>query len=375
VTQTDDVRLLRESVRRLGGTWYEKPVPPGLLTNSVWPAIVLDRPVSETGVFLIHQTPDWDGSPFNLVRRARAGGCRTYALFPSRITFYLGRDAGFEVDRAGPRGWLHYATAFVKDGSVFLPIVLPHLREIPGSIVPVNQSGTFAYSLRRDVRAAFTAGARDGCAFVATHLDYLHQGAYPGYSELDSSERRRVRGARAASIRDLSLHWQPPPIPGEPLGIELWKLRYLQRTLGEEIERTRFLDKSKGNRLVLFSDHGNRREITEANFGEPRYHRVLFATFGVPARDPRAPISLLDIAEMLGYADERRVGRADPIVEYVNATGEEWKRLQSSARLQSDGHVVLDPEIVRSIGERLQGYRPYAPGGYFPAPLRRTPPA
>jgi hypothetical protein len=262
----------------------------------------------------------------------------------------------------------------VKDGSVFLPVALPRLREIPGSIAPVNQSGTFSYSLRRDVRAAFTAGARSRCAFVATHLDYLHQAAYPGYSDLNAVERHLVRKARVSGLRDLSLHWQPPAVQGEPLGIEAWKLRHLQRIVVEEIRRTRFLEKGKANRLVLFSDHGNRRLITEANFGDPRYHRVLFATFGIPPRDPQTPISLLDIAEMLGFADERLVGRADSLVEYVNATGEEWKRLQSSARLKADGHVWLDPVIVRAIGQRLQGYRPYAPGGYFPAPLRRSPP-
>ncbi len=375
LSQTDDVSILREGVRRLGGVWYERPVPPGLLTNSVWPAIVMDRPVSETGVFLVFQTPDWDGASFNVVRRARELGCRTYAMFSSRITFYLGSEAGFEVDLSGPRGWLHYATSFVKDGSAFLPIVLPHLREIPGAITPANQTGTFSYDLRREVHSVLTAGARSPCAFIAEHLDYLHQTAYPRYSELTSTERAAVREARAREIRDVSLDWQPPVVTADPLSVEKWKLRRLQTVVLEEIERSGFLAPEKSNRLILFSDHGSRRRLNEGNFGDPRYHRVVFATFGVAPRDPNEPMSLLDIPEMIGLADESRPGRADPVVEYANATGDEWKALMKSARLYVNGRVSLDPAIVRRIGERLQGFRPYGNGGYFPAPLRRTPPA
>ena len=373
LAQTDDIALLREEVGRLNGVWYERPVPPGLLTNSVWPSIVLDAPVSETGVFLVFQTPDWKGASYNLIRRAQARGCRTFAFFTSRLTSYLGSDAGFEVDRSGPRGWLHLATSFVKDGSVFLPVVLPRLREIPLSIAPVNQSGTFAYDLRRDVHDILTAGTREGCAMIAAHLDYLHGTAYPGFSDMTPPQRAAVRSARVRSVRDLALDWQPPVVSADPLGIDRWKLAFLQRAVITGIEQTRFLSVAKANRLILFSDHGDRRRIRDDNFGDPRYHRVLFVTFGVPSRDRTRPISLRDIPSMLGYSDPSRQN-ADPLIEYTNVSGPEWQQLINSARLLSNGRVLLNPSIVRRVGERLRGFRPYAPGGYFDAPLRRDPP-
>jgi hypothetical protein len=228
LAQTDDIGRLRQEVERLGGVWYEKPVPPGLLTNSVWPAIVLDRPVSETGVFFVYQTPDWKGASFNMIERARRRGCRTVAHFSSQITFYLGSNAGFDVDRSGPRGWLHFATAFVKDGSVFLPIILPRLGSLPFAVSPVNQSGTFAYDLRREVHDILTVGASEKCAFVAAHLDYLHENAYPPFSEMTPTERQAVRSARVSLVQDLALHWQPPVVTGDPLEVEKWKLAYLQ---------------------------------------------------------------------------------------------------------------------------------------------------
>jgi hypothetical protein len=374
LSQTDEVTHLREGVSRLGGIWYEKPVPPGLLTNSVWPAIVLDRPVSETGVFLVFQTPDWKGASYNLIRRASQKGCRTFALFSSRITFYLGKDAGFDVDRGGSRGWLHLATAFVKDGSVFFPVLLPHLRAIPLSISQVNQSGTFAYDVRREVHDILTIGDQEKKpAFVAAHLDYLHTTAYPPLSELTPAERSAVRAARVELIRDPGLDWQPSLVTGDPLSIEGWKLAFLEKVILGEIDRTRFLSAEKGNRMILFSDHGNRRRINDDNFGEPRYHRVLFATFGVAARDPTIPISLRDIPAMFGYVDSGRKN-ADPMVEYTNVTGPEWQELIGTAKLQGDGRVLLDPSIVKRAGARLKGFRPYTAGGYFPSPLRRDPP-
>lgn len=373
MSQADEHSVLKSSVARLAGTWYERPVPPGLLTNSVWPAIVLDRPVRETGVFLVFQTPDWEGASFNLVETARERGCRTLAMFSTRFSFYLGRDAGFEVDRSGPRGWLQLATAYVKDGSVFLPVALARVGPIPGAISPANHSGTFSYDLRRDVHSILTSGTASGCSLIGAHLDYMHQTAFPPFSEMTASERRAVRSARVDLVRDLTFSWQPPIVTGDPLDIERWKLANLQRVIVAELERTRFLSSEKANRLVLFSDHGNRRRINDDNFGDPRYHRVIFVTFGIPPRDPEDPISLLDISSMLGYADAARKS-ADPVVEYTNVTAEEWGELSRSARLLSNGRVLLDGTIVRGAGARLKGFRPYAPGGYFPSPLRRDPP-
>jgi hypothetical protein len=152
-------------------------------------------------------------------------------------------------------------------------------------------------------------------------------------------------------------------------------MRRIQNILAQEIHATGFLEPSSGNRLVLFSDHGNRRALTDENFGRPQYHRVVFATFGVPARDPHLPISLLDIPELLGFADPTRPGPAQPIVEYTNAVESEWGLLMGTANLRPDGEIALDSAVVREIGKRLRGYEPYGPSPeYFVADVEpRTP--
>jgi hypothetical protein len=191
---------------------------------------------------------------------------------------------------------------------------------------------------------------------------------------MTARERGAVRSARVGAVKDMTLDWQPPLVSGDPIGIERWKLAYVQRVLVDELTRTGFLSPEKENRLVLFSDHGNRRGINDDNFGEPRYHRVIFATLGVPARDPREPVSLLDIPGMLGVEDPARPGKADPVVEYTNATSDEWRTLMKSARLRANGRISLYPAIVGSIGSRLRAFAPYSSGGYVPSPVRRSPP-
>lgn len=371
VSQTEDVSLLRNTTSRLGGVWYEKPVPPGLLTNSVWPSILMNRKPSETGVFLVFQKPDWVRAPFNLVLRARREGCRTFAYFENRFSAYIGREAGFDEDASGPRGWLQPATAVVKDASVLLPVLLPRLPSIPGAETPANQTGTFAYDLRREVRQILTAGAAARCSFTASHLDYLHETAFPAFSQLTPAERTAVWRGRTGAVWDLALDWQNPVVPGQPLDVSAWKLAYIQRVIGEELIETRFLDPARENRLILFSDHGNRKDISETNFGDARYHHVLFATFGVTPRDPAAPVSLLDIPAMLGFPDPRRPGPAEPVVEYANATPKEWSQMMHSTRLESDGSILLDPKVMEQIGQRMTAYRPYSGStDYCPAPAR-----
>jgi hypothetical protein len=368
ISQQDDVSILRSLTREFSGTWYEKPVTPGLLTNSVWPSIIMHRPVHESGVFLIYQTVDWSRSPFQLVRRASESGCGTSSFFSDQFTTYVGATAGFDRVRSGPKGWLQLGTAEVKNGSIFLPIFLPLLPPIPATRTPANQSGTFAFDLRREIDAILTEGT-GRCTFVAGHIDYLHQPRYPRYSGLTAAERSIVRGSRVEALEDLSLDWQFPVIPGDELKLYEWKTRRLQNILAQEIRATGFLEPSGRNRLVLFSDHGNRRALTGENFGRPQYHRVILATFGLPVREPLLPISLLDISELVGFPDPSRPGRAAPIVEYTNATGDEWRQLLESARLHLDGEISLDPAIVGKIGKRLLAYEPYAQKPeYFPAP-------
>jgi hypothetical protein len=374
VAQTDDLSLLRDATKHLGGVWYEKAVPPGLLTNSVWPSILMNRKPSETGVFLVFQKPNWVRAPFNLVLRARREGCRTFAFLETGFSAYIGREAGFDESDGGPRGWLQPATAVVKDASVLLPVLLPRLPAIPGALTPANQTGTFAYDVRGEVHRIFTAGSKERCSFTASHLDYLHQTDFPAFSQLTPAEQRAVWGARTGAVWDLALDWQNPAVPGQPLDVTAWKLRNVQRVVLEELVATRFLDPVRGNRLILFSDHGNRKNINEVNYGKPRYHRVLFATFGVPPRDPAAPISLMDIAAMVGLADPRRPGPAEPVVEYTNATQKEWSQMMDSARLERDGSIILDPKVVEQIGQRMTEFRPYSGStDYCPAPASPRP--
>jgi hypothetical protein len=370
ISQQDDVSILRSLTREFSGTWYDKPVTPGLVTNSVWPSLIMHRPVHESGVFLIYQTVDWSRSPFQLIRRASESGCETSSFFSDQFTTYVGATAGFDRVRSGPKGWLQLGTAEVKNGSIFLPIFLPLLPPIPAARTPANQSGTFAFDLRREIDAILTEGT-GRCTFVAGHIDYLHQPQYPRYSDLTASERSIVRRSQVQALQDLSLDWQFPVIPGDELRLYGWKTRMLQRVLAQEVQETGYLEPSGRNRLVLFSDHGNRRALRAENFGRPRYHRVIFATFGLPSREPLLPISLLDISELLGFPDPSRPGRAVPIVEYTNASGDEQRLLLRSARLRLDGEISLDPAIVKEIGKRLRGYEPYAPNPEsFPSPVQ-----
>ena len=368
ISQQDDVSILHSLTREFSGTWYDKPVTPGLLTNSVWPSLIMHRPVHESGVFLIYQTVDWSRSPFQLVRRASESGCETSSFFSDQFTTYVGATAGFDRVRSGPKGWLQLGTAEVKNGSIFLPIFLPLLPPIPAARTPANQSGTFAFDLRREIDAILTEGT-GRCKLVAGHIDYLHQPLYPRYSDLTAAERSIVRGSRVEALEDLSLDWQFPVIPGDQLKLYDWKTRRLQNILAQEIRATGYFEPSGRNRLVLFSDHGNRRALTGANFGRSQYHRVIFATFGLPSREPLRPISLLDISELLGFPDRSRPGPAAQIVEYTNATGDEWRHLLKSAQWRLDGEISLDPAIVEKIGKRLLAYEPYAPKPqYSPAP-------
>ena len=76
----------------------------------------------------------------------------------------------------------------------------------------------------------------------------------------------------------------------------------------------------------------------------------------------------MQIVDVSGH-EPSRPGRAAPVVEYTNATGNEWRHFLESARLRLDGEISLDPAIVGEIGKRLLAYEPYAPKPeYSPAP-------
>ncbi|MBF5044241.1 hypothetical protein FGE12_17720 [Aggregicoccus sp. 17bor-14] len=371
LSQADDVAPLRALISRHGGAWYERPVTPGLITNSVWSALLTARPVHDTGVFFVYQGVDWSRVPFNLVARARAEGLRTKSFFSDQFTTYVGSEAGFDEDHSGPRGWLQLASSTLKDASLLLPVILPRLPALPGSVLAPNQAGTYAFNVRREV-AELIAGRDGGSrAFIAGHLDFLHQARFPNYAVLTPAERALVRAGPVLALRDSSLDWQYPAIQGDRLDLYSWKIRRVQKLVIEELERSGFLDPARGNRLVLLSDHGNRKGLTLENFGEPRFHRVLLATVGVPARDPQVPISLLDIASLVGLGDPSRPAAAPPVVEYTNALDAEWGALMASAQMRPTGVVALEPRLLQGIGGRLKAVAPYTePSQYQPVASR-----
>jgi hypothetical protein len=366
----DDTPGLRQLAAEAGGTWYEKAVTPGLFTNAVWTSIVTSRPVHETGVFFTFQNPDWSRLPESLPVRAKEAGVHTCAFFSDQFTMQLGADLPWSEDHSGPRGWLQAATTSLKDASWFLPIAQAHLPRIPGAFTPANQGGTYSYSLRRELSELLTCGAEHPGALVLGHLDYLHQARYPGMSELDPARRARVRAARVGALVDESIHWQYPKHDGEPVGVYAWKHERLQQVVREAVVASGVLAPVRGNRLVVLSDHGSRVGLTPENFGERRFWHVPLVTFGIAPRDPTQPISLLDVAALLGLPDPTRPDPAPAAVEYATATPEEMKELVKGTKVLPSGRAELSPRILQRAGDRLRRFEPFAASpSYAKAPL------
>jgi hypothetical protein len=367
LSQADDLSALRDFARAKGGAWYSRAVSPGLLTNPVWAAVVQHRPVRETGIWEVFMTTDWAHVPFDLVREAHRKGFETFSFFSDQFTTYVGSEAGFDVNRSGPMGWLQLGTATLKNDSVFLSVALPRLPRLPGARLPRNQSGTFGFDVPMELEELLTADAKGRPAFVAGHLDYLHQPLYPRMSDLTPAERSLVWGSPVESAQDFSVDWQYPEIPGDRLGLYRWKIARVQKMVRDAIVRTGFLDAGKHGRLALFSDHGNRKGLTEENFVAPKYWNVMFSTFGAAARDTQSPISLLDVPEMLGFPDTERPGPAPAAVQFAGINPEESARL-NQAFVLPDGRIIADPRVMGGIGRRIREFRPYpAPGTLVPA--------
>lgn len=370
MSQTQDLTTLQRFAQRKGLRWYRHPVTPGLLTNSVWPAILMNRPVHQTGTYLTFQSPNWQRSPYNMVETAEKSGLETWSFFSDQFTTYVGSKGGFDVDRSGPKGWLQPGTAAVKDASLFLPVVLARLPRIPGARSPRNQSGTFAYDLDRELSEILTAGSRGRRVFVAAHLDYLHQPAYPGLADLTPRQTHRVMRAPVRAVRDLSLHWQYPPVVDDPLGIYEWKLRRLQLAVARAFDRHGVLDPEKGNRVAIFSDHGPRVGISNEDFSARHLYKVPLITTDRTGRDLTVPISLLDLHALVGLDDPTRPAPAPAAVEYVNVGSfDEEQVMMRSSTLLPDGEVRLHPYVIARFGENLRAYHPHeASRGYVPVP-------
>ncbi|MGH9443642.1 MAG: hypothetical protein ACRD16_15365 [Thermoanaerobaculia bacterium] len=359
LSQSDDLEPMRSLARDHGGTFFTRAVTTGVVTNAVWSSILQHRPVSEIGNWTIFLATDWRTVPYSLVREAHRSGWTTVSYFSDQFTSYVGDDAGFDVDRSGPRGWFQLATATLKQDSIFLAAVLPRLPVLPGAQTPRNQSGTFAFDVGAELDDFFRCPEGVDRCFSAGHLDSLHQPLYPTLDELTPAERGLVLRSPVASVEDLSFDWRYPAIEGDSLGLYAWKVRHVQDLVRRAVERTGYLDPSRGNRLVVFSDHGSRKDLTAQNLGNPTYWNVLLATFGTARADPSRPISLLAIPALLGFPDPTRVGPDAPAVEYADVDDKDVAALRPY--FSSDGRIFLDPDAIARIRPRMERVQPFLP--------------
>jgi hypothetical protein len=350
----DDIAALKSWTDAWHGTWYEYPVAPGLLTNAVWSSILTMKPVRAHRVFHTFERPAVQPA---LLSAARAKGYHTVAVFPDQLTSAVGSRSGFDEDRSGPVGWRQVLLPTVANDSFLLPVVKPVFPRVWPMTSPSNQAGTFTYDVRREIRGILRAGSRGRRTFVAAHLTYPHLAAYPSSFDLSWAELWKVARAPAYLVQDRSFDWQDVDRPTDPIKLQRWKLDFLQRVIRDEVESARYLE--AGRELVVFSDHGHRLGLSLDNFHDERYHRVLLATFGLPARCPQMPISLIDIGSLLGFSD----GRAEPVVEFTMAPVEVWPQLMNSARFQWAGDVELDARLLAQMFAELLRHRPWPDNG------------
>jgi hypothetical protein len=267
--------------------------------------------------------------------------------------------AGFDHDRSGPMGWLQFATAAAKNGSVIVPFIVSALPQLPLSRIPSNQAGTYAYDLRALVRSILSS--RDGAkpVFAMAHLGYLHDEAYPRFADLPKSYRHTLLGARVHSLQDLSGDWQLPSEPDDLIDLNGWKTKNIQAVVTDEIGKSGFLDPHNQNRLLILSDHGLRWRLSNDYFDSEGFYHVPLITFGLPVRDLRQPISLLDIPSLVGFDDASLAGPAAPVVEYVNfSTMEEAESAVLAAKWTRDGRIDLTPDVTRKYLKLLKACHP-----------------
>jgi hypothetical protein len=240
----------------------------------------------------------------------------------------------------------------VTNNTFLVPIVRPALPKLPFG-APPNHAGTVTYDVRREVREILRAGSRGQPALVMGHLTYPHLPAYPGSVELSWQEFVRVARAPAGTVFDRSFDWQDADKVDDPLQLHRWKIAHLLEVIRSEVDSSGHLE--RGGRLVLFSDHGDRANLKLRNFGDPRYHHVLLATFGVPARCTSAPISLADIGMLLQFADVH----TDPAVEYMFTPETLVPILVRHAELRWSGDVDIDPALLSRLFKELQRHDPW----------------
>jgi len=121
-------------------------------------------------------------------------------------------------------------------------------------------------------------------------------------------------------------------------------------------------DPQRRNRIIIFSDHGNRQGLGVRDFARRRYYKVILATIGAPPpASAVTPISLLEIPRLAGLPDPTRPAPAAPVVEYTNVSSdEEWGIVLQTSKPLPDGEVALDPRITSAFGQRLLAWAPHS---------------
>ena len=351
VSQTDDVGRLKEWVTGRRGAWYKRAVAPGLLTNAVWSSVLTMKPVRTHGVFLTFlRLPA--GTPAFL-SAARAKGYRTVSAFSDQLTCSVGSRGGFDEDRSGPVGWRQLLLPIIANNSFLVPVLKPALPHVWPMAMPPNQPGTVTYDVRREVREILRAGVKDQRVLVAAHLTYTHLPAYPSSADLSWPQLQRIAGAPAKIIFDRSFDWVDADLPTDPVPIHGWKIVHLQDVIVSEVDAARYLD--QGGKLVVFSDHGGRADLSLETFHDKRYHHVLLATFGLPSRCTENPISLADIGLLLGLNDER----TDPSVEFMFTPDTLVPNLVKASQVRWSGDVEIDRRLVAKLFGELRRHQPW----------------
>jgi hypothetical protein len=353
LSQDDDVADLRKWVGSRNGAWYERAVAPGLLTNAVWASIVTMQPVAEHGIF--HPFQPFPADRARLVASARQAGFHTVAMFSDQLTCAIGSQAGFDEDRSGPMGWRQLSLATVQNSSLLLPLFRPLLPRTRWSVAPSNHAGTFTYDLRREIRDVLTSGTRGQKTLVAAHLTYLHMAAFPRFQDLSWSELWRISRVPVGLLRDRTLDWEYTDNASDPVPLHGWKLARLEDAVVRTVEGTGFL--AAGGKLLVFSDHGQRAGLTPENFSANRYHHVVLASIGLPARPVQEPVSLMNIGALLGLAP---LAASEPVVEFASPPQALWARLASTARMHWSGSIELDHRVLETVFAGLQRYRPWS---------------
>lgn len=332
---------------------FNRVVTPALLTNAVWASVLSGQEPRQHGVW--HTFQALPGERARLVQAAKANGYWTVSSFSNQLTSAVGADSGFDEDSSGPIGWRELVLPIVHDRSLLLPLVRPWLPRTRAFATPPNLAGSYSYSLRRDIRDMLASGRPDRRTFAAGHLTYLHLPTYPASADLGWSEYWRVLLSPARNIQDRSFDWMDVDDLVDAIPLHQWKRQALFDAVRNEIESSGFL--ARGGQLLMFSDHGERRGLTDETFISPQFHNVLLTTFNLPTRDVESPRSLVDISFLLGLTPEPYSGV--PGVELAIFPTAMWGKLVATARLDWNGRVHLDERELAAVARGARRFQPW----------------